>query len=110
MDVLNRGQLAEAAQVNIETLRYYERRGLILAPPRSLANYRRYPPNTINRVRFVRHAQDLGCCGAQVSGGTQLRQTATISETRKAAGLAVHLGFARSCEFAVLEVIVHARS
>ncbi|MCZ2075856.1 MAG: MerR family DNA-binding transcriptional regulator [Bryobacterales bacterium] len=109
MDVLNRGELAEAAQVNIETLRYYERRGLILAPPRSLANYRRYPPNT-NRVRFVRHAQDLGGCGAQVSGGTQLRQTATISETRKAAGLAVHLGFARSCEFAVLEVIVHARS
>jgi hypothetical protein len=36
MDVLNRGELAEAAQVNIETLRYYERRGLILAPPRSL--------------------------------------------------------------------------
>lgn len=60
MEVLKRGELAEAAQVNIETLRYYERRGLIPAPARSPANYRRYPHHTIDRVRFVKHAQDLG--------------------------------------------------
>jgi len=60
LEVLNRGQVAAAAEVNIETLRYYERRGLIPAPPRSPANYRRYPQHTVHRVRFVRHAQDLG--------------------------------------------------
>lgn len=60
MEVLNRGQLAEIAKVNIETLRYYERRGLIPPPPRSAANYRRYPLDTLQRVRFVKHAQDLG--------------------------------------------------
>lgn len=54
------GVVAERAAVNIETLRYYERRGLIPTPPRTAANYRRYPPDTVKRVRFVKHAQDLG--------------------------------------------------
>ncbi|HJT70795.1 MAG TPA: heavy metal-responsive transcriptional regulator [Terriglobales bacterium] len=75
MDVLNRGQLAEAAQVNIETLRYYERRGLIPAPPRSPANYRRYPRHTISRVRFVKHAQDLGFSLAEIRELLSLRAT-----------------------------------
>lgn len=57
---LNRGQIAAAAEVNIETLRYYERRGLIPPPRRSEANYRKYPADTVSRVRFVKHAQDLG--------------------------------------------------
>ena len=75
MDVLNRGQLAEAARVNIETLRYYERRGLIPAPPRSAANYRRYPERTINRVRFVKHAQDLGFSLEEIKELLSLRAT-----------------------------------
>ena len=44
----------------METLRYYERRGLVPKPPRNLSQYRRYPENTVRRVRFVRHAQALG--------------------------------------------------
>ncbi len=43
METLSRSQLADAANVNIETLRYYERRGILPEPPRSAANYRRYP-------------------------------------------------------------------
>ncbi len=54
------GKVAKAANVHVETLRYYERRGLVPKPPRSLSLYRRYPESTVRRVRFVRHAQTLG--------------------------------------------------
>ena len=54
------GTVADRAAVNVETLRYYERRGLIPKPPRTAANYRVSPPDTVRRVRFVKHAQDLG--------------------------------------------------
>jgi Hg(II)-responsive transcriptional regulator len=53
------GKVAKAANVHVETLRYYERRGLLPKPP-SLSMYRRYPENTVRQVRFVRHAQALG--------------------------------------------------
>jgi len=75
VDVLSRSQLAEAALVNIETLRYYERRGLIPAPPRSAANYRRYPARTVDRVRFVKHAQDLGFSLEEIKELLSLRAT-----------------------------------
>src|SRR5260370_38066609 len=54
------GKVAKAANVHVETPRYYERRGLVPKPPRSLSLYRRYPESTVRRVRFVRHAQTLG--------------------------------------------------
>lgn len=54
------GQVAKAANVHVETLRYYERRGLVAKPPRSLSAYRSYPEETVPRVRFVKHAQELG--------------------------------------------------
>jgi DNA-binding transcriptional MerR regulator len=43
MDGLTIGEVAELAKVHIETLRYYERRGLVARPPRSISNYRLYP-------------------------------------------------------------------
>ncbi len=54
------GQVAKAANVHVETLRYYERRGLVAKPPRSATLYRRYPEETVPRVQFVKHAQALG--------------------------------------------------
>jgi MerR family transcriptional regulator, copper efflux regulator len=54
------GQVARAANVHVETLRYYERRGLVPRPPRNPSLYRRYPEETVPRVRFVKHAQGLG--------------------------------------------------
>ncbi len=54
------GEAARRAGVNIETLRYYERRGLLPPPPRSRSNYRLYPSESVRLVRFVRRAQDLG--------------------------------------------------
>jgi MerR family transcriptional regulator, copper efflux regulator len=60
MDGLTIGEVAERARVHTETLRYYERRGLVASPPRSVANYRLYPENAVRRVRFIKRAQELG--------------------------------------------------
>lgn len=60
MKGLTIGQLAKQAQVNIETIRYYERRGLIPEPPRRESGYRQYSPDTVGRIKFIRAAQQLG--------------------------------------------------
>jgi len=54
------GQVATAADVNIQTIRYYERRGLFAAPKRTPAGYRQYAEEAVARLRFIKHAQDLG--------------------------------------------------
>lgn len=52
--------------MNAQTLRYYERRGLLAEPVRSPAGYRSYPPDAVRRVRFVKRAQELGFTLAEV--------------------------------------------
>ena len=54
------GRLARSAGVHIETIRYYQRRGLLPLPPKPPGNMRRYPPATLARLRFIRRAQELG--------------------------------------------------
>lgn len=54
------GALAEAAGVNVPTVRYYERRGIIPRPPRTSSGYRRYDQAFLDRIRFIRRAQELG--------------------------------------------------
>ncbi|SIN72336.1 MerR family transcriptional regulator, mercuric resistance operon regulatory protein [Sulfurivirga caldicuralii] len=53
-------ELAKAAGVNVETVRYYQRRGLIDTPPKPLHGYRCYAPETLQRLRFIRQAQQFG--------------------------------------------------
>lgn len=57
---LRTGELAERAGVNAQTLRYYERRGLLPEPPRTEAGHRRYPASAVSRILFIKRAQDLG--------------------------------------------------
>ncbi|MBN3458448.1 MerR family transcriptional regulator [Mycolicibacterium sp.] len=57
---LRSGELAAAAGVNIETLRYYERRGLLREPQRSLGGHRLYPPETVTTMRVIKAAQRVG--------------------------------------------------
>ncbi|WP_353180980.1 MerR family DNA-binding protein [Salinisphaera sp. T5B8] len=54
------GKLAAAAGVNLQTVRYYQRRGLIDQPPKPSTGYRRYPRATVDRIRFIKRAQGLG--------------------------------------------------
>ncbi|NIA29912.1 MAG: MerR family DNA-binding protein [Actinobacteria bacterium] len=60
MNQLNRSQLAKAVNVNIETLRYYERRGLIPEPQRKSSGYRQYSPDYVVRLHFIQKAKALG--------------------------------------------------
>ncbi|MGW5671180.1 MerR family transcriptional regulator [Micromonospora sp. NPDC003776] len=57
---LRSGQLADAAGVNRQTLRYYERRGLLAAPQRSPGGHRLYPADTVTLLRVIKTAQRLG--------------------------------------------------
>ncbi len=54
------GALAEAAGVGRETVRFYERKGLLPEPPRTASGYRDYPLESVERLRFIRRAQGLG--------------------------------------------------
>lgn len=73
MTTLKIGQLAKAAKVNIDTVRYYERRGLIPEPPRKESGYREYTQNYVARIRFVKRAQDLGFSLNEISELMDLR-------------------------------------
>ena len=57
---LRSGQVAQAAGVNLQTLRYYERRGLLAEPRRSMGGHRLYPPETVTILRVIKAAQRLG--------------------------------------------------
>jgi DNA-binding transcriptional MerR regulator len=54
------GALAEATDTKVETVRYYERIGLLPEPGRTAANYRAYSPDHLARLSFIRRARDLG--------------------------------------------------
>lgn len=73
MDGLTTGQVARQAHVNVETVRYYERRGLLPEPARRPSGYRNYSPDAVRRIRFIRHAQQLGFSLQEVSELLRLR-------------------------------------
>jgi len=54
------GELAKLAQTGIDTVRFYERQGLLPAPQRQPSGYRRYDPTDVARLRFIRRAKALG--------------------------------------------------
>lgn len=54
------GEVAARTGVSVQTLRYYERRGLLREPPRSASGYRAYPDEIVEIVRFVKRSQELG--------------------------------------------------
>jgi len=60
METLTTGQLAKQANVNLETIRYYERRGLLPEPPRNDSGHRRYPLDALRRTDFIKRTQSLG--------------------------------------------------
>lgn len=61
------GQLAKQANVNIETIRYYQRKGLLIEPEKPTMGYRQYPSNAIARIRFIKRAQQSGFTLKEIS-------------------------------------------
>ncbi len=67
------GELAKRADVNVETIRYYERRGLLAPPPRSASGYRQYDELDVGRITFIKRAQSLGFTLAEITDLLRLR-------------------------------------
>ena len=67
-------EAAEQAGVNIQTLRYYERRGLLPKAPRRASGYREFPDDAVRIVRFIKRAQDLGFSLDEVEELLRLRR------------------------------------
>ncbi len=84
---LTRGKLAKQSRVNIETIRYYERRGLLPRPPRSASGYRLFSSEDARRVRFIKRAQELGFSLDEIRELLALRVSSkgTQGEVRKLA-------------------------
>ncbi len=60
MEKLTIGQLAKKVNVNLETIRYYERRGLLPEPPRNKSGHRQYSMEEVKRTKFIKRCQVLG--------------------------------------------------
>jgi len=73
MKSLTIGRLAKQAGVNLETVRFYERRGLLPRPPRSASGYRLFPAEAARRLKFIRRAQELGFSLAEIAELLSLR-------------------------------------
>ncbi len=87
MKRLTRGELAKKSGVNFATIRYYEKLGLLLEPPRSNAGYRMFSTESINRIRFIKQAQELGFSLKEIKELLNLRvkPEATTADVRKRA-------------------------
>lgn len=72
-DELKIGQVAKRAGISIEAIRFYEKQGLLEKPPRSKSGYRRYCPETIARIKFIKRAKELGFSLKEISELLSLR-------------------------------------
>ena len=79
---LSIGALAQDANVNVETIRYYQRRGLIDKPDKPQGGHRRYAPPAVKRVRFIKRAQQLGFTLEEVKALLRLEDGQSCGETR----------------------------
>ncbi len=73
METLTIGQLAARAGVGVETIRFYERKKLLTRPRRPASGYRQYSADAVQRVRFIRHAKDVGFTLKEISDLLELR-------------------------------------
>lgn len=79
------GKVATAAGVNVETIRFYQRRGLLSEPPKTDGGFRYYERSTISRVRFVKRAQALGFSLDEIAGLLDLQESSACEPTHAAA-------------------------
>jgi len=84
-------RLAEAADVHIETVRYYQRRGLLAEPARELGSIRRYAEADAERLRFIKRAQAVGFTLDEVASLLALRSSVCCSATRSLAAAKLDL-------------------
>jgi len=81
------GRVAKLAGVNVETVRYYQRRGLLAEPDKPHMGYRRYPADIVKHIRFIKRAQALGFTLEEIAELIRLEEARACAETR---ALAAH--------------------
>jgi MerR family transcriptional regulator, mercuric resistance operon regulatory protein len=86
-DNLTIGVLAKRGGVNVETIRYYQRRGLLEEPSKPCGGFRRYPQESVKRILFIKRAQSLGFTLEEVLGLLPVDEGKACLETR---GIAAH--------------------
>lgn len=79
------GRVAKLAGVNVETIRYYQRRGLLSEPDKPHMGYRCYPPDTVNHIHFIKRAQALGFTLKEVALLLSLDEARACGKTRSLA-------------------------
>jgi MerR family transcriptional regulator, copper efflux regulator len=82
MKSLTIGHLARESGMNLETVRYYERRGLLPKPPRSASGYRLFPIEAAQRLRFIQRAKELGFSLKEIGGIVIAASVANDNECR----------------------------
>jgi MerR family mercuric resistance operon transcriptional regulator len=82
MTELTIGRLADEAGVNVETIRYYQRRGLMPEPDRPSQGHRRYGGDSVKRVRFIKRAQVLGFTLEEIGSLLALDEARACANTR----------------------------
>lgn len=73
------GEVARAAEVSVQTLRFYERGGLLKKPSRLASSYRSYSPETVQIVRFIKQSQELGYTLIEIKQLLSLREKPTAN-------------------------------
>lgn len=86
------GRLAKLAEVSIDSIRFYERRGLLAEPLRTESNYRMYPLEAADRLRFIKKAQTLGFSLNEIQELLALRHDPTASKAEVKAKTAQKIG------------------
>lgn len=110
--LLTIGRLSQQADVQIETIRYYERRGLLPDPPRTESGYRQYDVESVTRLRFIKEAQTLGFTLEEIQGLLALRVDKETScadvrrrAERKAADIEAKIAALQAMHAALQEMI-----
>lgn len=94
METLSIGQVARRAGVGVETVRFYEREGLLEEPPRRASGYRQYSEQVVKRIHFIKRAQQLGFSLKEITdllllrvdGQTSCEEVKQRTETKIAEG------------------------
>jgi len=91
MERLTIGELAKRGGVNLETVRYYERKGLLPKPPRTSSGYRAFPADAVRRIRFIKRAQELGFSLREIEEllALRVRPGSTMAHVRECAATKV---------------------
>jgi Cu(I)-responsive transcriptional regulator len=73
METMTISQVAERAGIGLETVRFYEKQGLVPEPPRTRSGYRQFPDDTVARLRFIQRAKVLGFSLREIQELIELR-------------------------------------